>query len=302
MIVTPVDPLTLASEDFVRLRIPGLWDGLTVSRIEFRDGRAFWRAYRIANARRPDGPLWFVPHDDENAAFEAAVGAVRSWGGVLIAVEEARSVNAPDTRENGDVALGLPIDPNRNFRDDQPDYAGAMLADLGDPARMIIALHTNAPGFGAGASSPQCPPDDAGGRGEISILVCNDTYRPRRSVRRDWPFDDTDSVAIVPYRRGGAPYDAFCARRLVAADMNVQFERVVSSDGSLSNYAVTRRLPYLNLETRDRGSDAYGMADARNRMTRMIDLVMMQCASIAGVELRAPPPAIPRKPARRRRR
>ena len=93
----------MATDDFTRLADPALWDGLTVTRIEFRDDRTFWRLYRIDNQRKPHGPLWFVPHDNENAAFQAAVYAVRAYGGQVIAVEEARSIAGPDSRMNGDV-------------------------------------------------------------------------------------------------------------------------------------------------------------------------------------------------------
>ena len=147
-IVTPVDPMTMGTDDFTRLANPAIWDGLSVNRIEFREDRAFWRLYRIVNLRHPDGPLWFVPHDNENAAFQAAVFAVRSFGGVVIAVEEARSIDGPDSRMNPDVAFGRSIDPNRNFRDDTPNYAATILADPRRPARRS-SLHTSEPGYSA---------------------------------------------------------------------------------------------------------------------------------------------------------
>ncbi|MES2095766.1 MAG: hypothetical protein V4459_03330 [Pseudomonadota bacterium] len=291
-IVTPVDPLTMGTDDFTRLADPALWDGLAVTRIEFRDDRTFWRVYRIINTRKPNGPLWFVPHDNENAAFQAAVDAARSYGGVAIAVEEARSLTGPDSRMNPDVAFGRPVDPNRNFRDDASAYARTILADLGSPARLIIALHTNQPGFDARESDCAPPQPGASGSGEISVLLCSDLYLPRPSVRADWPYDDTDSVAIVAFQSDRSPATGFCSRALAAADMNIMFERVAKSDGSLSNYALYRGLPYVNLETQDRGIDPAGLGNARARLLGMIDVVMARCAPIAGVALR--PVAIPR--------
>lgn len=287
-IVTGVDPLQMATDDFIRLADPALWTDLKVTRIEFRDDRAFWRLYRIVNLRKPSGPLWFVPHDNENAAFQAAVYAVRSYGGEVIAVEEARSVNGPDSRMNGDVAYGRSIDPNRNFRDDSPAYAGAVLADLGDPARLIVALHTNEPGYDSKESTCGPPPPAYTGKGEISILLCNDLYTPRRSVSGRWPFDDTDSVAIVSYLGDRAPMSGFCARPLADADMNIMFEHVVTSDGSLSNYALFRGLPYVNFETQDRGVTPEGLGDSRSRLLAMIGVVMERCAPIEGLALRPP--------------
>jgi len=290
-IVTPVDPMVMGTDDFTRLASPAIWDGLSVSRIEFREDRAFWRLYRIVNLRHPGGPLWFVPHDNENAAFQAAVVAVRSYGGVVIAVEEARSLDGPDSRMNPDVAYGRSIDPNRNFRDDTPNYAATILADLGAPPRLIVALHTNEPGYSASEST--CTPPDAGytGKGEISVLLCNDLYAPRPSIRAAWPFDDTDSVAIVSYLGDRSPASGYCARPLSDADMNLLYEHVVTSDGSLSNYALLRGLPYVNLETQDRGTDPIGLANARSRLLSMISTVMTRCAPIEGVSLRRPAPS-----------
>ena len=289
-IVTPVDPMVMGTDDFTRLASPAIWDGLSVSRIEFREDRAFWRLYRIVNLRHPSGPLWFVPHDNENAAFQAAVFAVRSYGGVVIAVEEARSVDGPDSRMNPDVSYGRPIDPNRNFRDDTPNYAATILADLGAPPRLIIALHTNEPGYDASESTCTPPGATNTGKGEISVLLCSDLYSPRPSVRAAWPYDDTDSVAIVSYLGDRSPANGYCARPLADADMNIMYEHVVTSDGSLSNYALFRGLPYVNLETQDRGTDPIGMANARSRLLTMIGTVMARCAPIEGIALRPPPP------------
>ncbi len=287
-IVTPVDPLTMGTDDFIRLADPALWDGLTVTRIEFRDDRAFWRLYRIDNPRNPNGPLWFVPHDNENAAFQAAVYAVRAYGGQVVAVEEARSLSGPDSRMNGDVAFGKSIDPNRNFRDETPAYASEILASLGPPARLIVALHTNEPGYDSSESTcgPQLPAYT--GKGEISVLLCNDVYTPRPSLSEDWPFDDTDSVAIVSYPGSGGPGDGYCVQALADADMNIMLERVMTSDGSLSNFALFHGLPYVNLETQDRGVTPAGLGDARSRLLAMIGIVMDRCAPVEGLNLRPP--------------
>ncbi|RDE05130.1 hypothetical protein [Sphingomonas aracearum] len=298
-IVTAVDPLTIELDDFRRLADPEIWRDLQVRRIEFREGRTFWRLYRIANTRRPDGPLWLVPHDNENAAFQAAVYAARSYGGVVMAVEEARSLAGPDSRGNGDVAAGGDVDPNRNFRPDTPDFAGAMLADLGNPARLSVALHTNDPGYDAAGSS--CLPPESGeetGKGTISVLLCNDLYMPRRSIAGRWPFDDTDSVAIVSYLGERSPFSGFCARPLSDADFNIMFEHVVTSDGSASNFAVFRGLPYVNLETQERGVAPDQLGEARSRLLAMIDTVMARCAVIPRLSLDLPEPH--ERPRRRR--
>jgi hypothetical protein len=271
--VTPVDPLTVQDDDFARHRDPADWKGLTVSRIEFREERAAWRLWRIHNSRRPKGPLWFVPHDNENAGFEAGLAAVRKYGGTLIAVDAG--IAEDGVRMNQAVDYGRPVDPNRNFDSALPGYARRILADL-RPGMPIIALHTNGRGFDTGDS--RCNKSDPPGQGVISIRYCDDVLTPSPSQGRAWPWDDDDTVAFATFRTKDSPSAAFCRDRMVAADFNVVQERVIDSDRSLSNYAVLHDLDYLNFETLDRGNGAEGLAEGRRRLIHIIDRALAMCA------------------------
>lgn len=271
--VTPVDPLRVTDDDFARHRDPAEWRGLTVSQLEFREERAAWRLWRIVNSRHRHGPLWFVPHDNENAGFEAALVAVRRYGGTVITVDAG--VADDGVRTNRAVDYGRPVDPNRNFDSALPGYARRILADL--PRGMpVIALHTNARGFDTAESS--CNRSDPPGSGVISIRYCDDVLSPSPSKRRVWPWDDDDTVAFATHRTGTPRSAAFCGREMVQADFNVVFERVVTSDRSLSNYAVLHGIRYLNFETRERGDGASGLAESRNRLTHIIDRALAMCA------------------------
>lgn len=273
-VAAPVDPASVAHPDFRRVAAAE-WQGLDVRRQSVTDGDVTWTLFRIGNRARPDGPLWVVPHDNENAAFAAAVRAVRRWGGTLVAVDsgsddtvrDARFVRAPD---------GSRLDPNRTFTAAFPAYLNAMLADLGPRSRPIVALHTNAPGYDPAAGGCEAG-DDASGSGSISIRVCNATYTPRPAPSRSWPWDDDDSVVIAPYLAAGAPGDGWCQGRLTRGNFSISFERVTTGDGSLSNYAAQNGLPYLNFETQDRGNDPAGLAAARDRLTAMVDAAMERC-------------------------
>ncbi len=273
-IAGPVDPAQISHADFRRVAAED-WAGLSVRRQSVADGNVTWKLWRIANPANPNGPLWVVPHDNENAAFAAAVRAVKSWGGTIVAVDSggddtqraARYVHAHD---------GTRLDPNRTFTAAFPAYVNAVLADLGPRSRPIIALHTNAAGYDP-ASSTCGRETGPGGSGGISIRLCNATYTPRPAPTRSWPWDDDDSIVIAPYLASGAPGDGWCQRRLTRGNFNISFERVATSDGSLSNYAVQNGLSYLNFETQDRGSDPAGLADARDRLTAMIDAAMERC-------------------------
>lgn len=266
-----VNPLTIATDDFARHRDPATWRGLTVERIDFAEERARWRLYRIADPKRPRGPLWFVPHDDENAGFEAALVAIRRHGGTMIAVDGGGG------RRNRNVVFGRGIDPNRNFHDGLPRYPSQVLAAVNAGAWPIIALHTNSPGYDGSRS--RCPKlGNPHGEGVISIRFCNAVLTPSASRKRRWPFDSDDVVAFATYRATARPSAAFCRDAMVRDDWNVVQERVVNSDGSLSNYAVLHDLDYLNFETLETGTEPRALAAARNRLVWMIDRAMTLCA------------------------
>ena len=284
-----VDPLVTRDDDFARNRDPSLWSGLTVERITFRENRAHWAFWRIVNAARPGGVLWVVPHDNENGAFDTGLRSVGRYGGILIAVDTSAGDDSYAARFNGNVDWGAPIDPNRNFTDAAPRYVGALLADLWPGPRLIIALHSNAPGFGSGSST--CATAPRGGSGDISIRVCSDRYQPVVSRARAWPFDDDDSIAIIPYGAARDRAAMFCAPTLQAADFNIAFEYVRASDGSLSNYALLHGLRYVNFETRDRGNQPAERDAARARLTSMIETMMMRCLPGSATPLE--PPAAP---------
>ena len=270
-----LDPLTITDDaDFLRHPDPADWRGLTVRRIDLTEERATWRLYRIADRARPRGPLWFVPHDNENAGFEAALVAIRRYGGTIIAVA------SHGVRLNHDVAFGPPIDPNRNFHDGLPIYPSQVLAAINHGAWPIIALHSNARGYDPAGST--CPhPDDVPGTGSVSIRYCDAILTPSASRTGGYPFDDADTVAYATYNAASVPGAAFCEPQMMAADFNVIHERVIDSDGSLSNYAVLHHLDYLNFETRNRGLDPARLVQSRDRLVWMIDRVMAMCATPA---------------------
>lgn len=293
-----IDPLTVDDDDFARARDPGLWRDLRVERLGLREGGMGWRLWRIVNRARASGPLWVVTHDDENATFAAALFAVRSWGGVVMVVDTGARDIGYGARFNRD-GDGLQIDPNRNFRATTPLYARSMLRDLGAEPRLIVALHANAPGYDP--ALPRCPGEPLlrGGSGDMSVALCTARMTPRRSLARGWPFDDDDTLALLPHLATDADRTrGWCSGPLARADFNMVYEHVGYSDGSLSNYAVLRGLDYINFETRDRGNGLAALIDGRSRLLTMIDRAMTLCAPIAGVTLR---PGQPPRPAPRRR-
>lgn len=269
-----VDPLAIADDDFARHRDAATWAGLRVEKVEFREDRVRWRLWRIVSTERPRGPLWLVPHDNEHGAFDAALAAVRAYGGTIVAVDSGVHPEHDGQRFNYAVDRGAPVDPNRNFDDAMPLYAANLLGGWKPGDGPIIALHTNSKGFDPRLST--CDSGGVGGNGVISIRFCDARYTPYPSASRAWPFDDDDTMAFAPHLAGRDPATAFCLP-LKGSNFNLVVETVGVSDRSISNYAVPRGHDYLTLETLDSGPAPAALEDQRDRLMAMVDRIFATC-------------------------
>ncbi|MEM6849200.1 MAG: hypothetical protein AAF580_14230 [Pseudomonadota bacterium] len=225
-----------------------------LSKATVRDaGRSDWVFTTYTNKMSPNGPIWYLPHDDEDAAFDAAVYAIATYGGRFIAAD------AREKRNFGN------IDPNRAFGRTNgsvrpcsitrayPAYTQFVM-DGFRGARNILTLHTNADG----------PP--------LSVRVNSAKLRGYPATV-NVGLSDPDNVVILAGRQ---PLEnnrqvARFADALRGAGLNVIYERVTraNNDCSLSNYMALsgeRRL-YVNIEAQD---------GARTAQKRMIDIVMRQ--------------------------
>jgi hypothetical protein len=254
---------------------PAYLDGLTVSQSRFSEGGFEWHILKFTNAEMPVGPLWVVPHDDENAAFEAAIAAVKLYGGTVVAVNSGPGSSRFQPGKGtcgGRAAILSRCDPNRNFSSATPLFTKAFIGDLA-PGQPIIALHTNSPGYGSG-------------KGDITILdaqtASHGVSRPRKDghfgLNQPASLNDPDTYAILPYRSPDKPEtDVKCRNALISSGVHVWHELVKKSDGSLSNY-VTQSLPgtaYVNMESR-READL-SVAAERHRL--MIAAYLQDCVS-----------------------
>ena len=276
-IYNALNTITIDDDDFIRNRDPALWQGLKVRRETFKDGGASWALWRVQNVKKPSGPLWLQLHDNENGAFAAALYGLRIYGGAAVFVDTGPRDKDYSARLNANIKNHRPIDPNRNFIP-KSIYTEAILKDLGTPPRLMISIHTNSPGFDGEDSDCNSQSDQAYGRGKISIFYCDDIMKPRKSVTGRYPFEDTDSLAIIPYPANGHLENAYCAQKLIQADFNILFERIKGKgDKSLSNYAMFAGYKYVNIETQDRGTNPQGLNDASARASIMIDDIMKHC-------------------------
>lgn len=254
-------------------------DGIGVGELKFAENGFDWQLIRFTNVAKPTGPLWMVPHDDENAAFDAMIDAVKLYGGVGITVNSTGwgrlqpGSGSCGTRER----IVSSCDPNRNFADRTPSYTSAFL-DQRPAGQPIIALHTNKPGYGDG-------------QGNISMYASakQDSFFGNGSVPA---LDNPDTFGLMSYRIGVPTPEAVndCRVALNAAGINFWKERVGASDGSMSNYLILNHpeITYFNAESRQEADPA--VAAARHGMMAAAFLRDCQTHMIAPVSAEAAPP------------
>lgn len=208
-----------------------------------------WRLQIVTNTRNPGTALWFVPHDNEDAAFTTAVRGVAAYGGVMVAVETggSRYNGAQDPNRNFHPGGSYPACPQQRVRSSK--FAEEILSylpkdALGRRADRIIALHTNARGFDG---------DQAGGSGGISIRHPLLGSRPYRSDNPTSASSPDDTMVFLASTRAleKDPKLARLKEYLNSRGVNIMFESVQGSrnDCSLSNYAaLTGMDDYVNVE------------------------------------------------------
>ncbi len=236
----------------------------------FTEGNLQWVLQIIQNKKRPRGPLWVVPHDDEDVAFDSAVNVVLRYGGAVVAVERNHD------RYNRPLAGKKKQDPNRNFDVGEgtkcrlqlarsPAYTRRVLRWL-SKGQPIIALHTNKEGYDV---VPE--PDEDKSKGNVAIgierkLDSNITEFPSpRPIRAMSPNDTLIYVASQRLPDADPKLMRFVGA-LNSSGIHVLYEYVEKNDCSLSNYAVLKSIPYVNIEVVD--------DDNTGAQVRMIDIVM----------------------------
>ncbi len=225
------------------------------------EGPFQWVFHVLEHTKAPKGPFWVVPHDNENAAFDAGVHAVLTYGGGLLAVDSSGN----RTRYGQD--------PNRNFsrsrsesrlcsgqRRAAPRYTAAILGHYRGRSGPYLALHNNRNGHAGN-----------GGSGNLSMALAG------RSIT-SWPgaavgspaLRDEDNLVFMADRHPPGT-DANTRRRIAAlnrAGLNVMHKEVTdrSFDCSMSDFVARHRLgDYYNIEAE---------LGARRTQIEMVDRLM----------------------------
>ncbi len=223
--------------------------GLCIYKVAFKEGRFAWEMLLLFNPNHPKGAFWFLPHDNENSAFDAALYAIKRYKGGFLSVVA------------GNRRLFHSQDPNRNFgttkrsarvcsgqRAPAPIYTRTIfyIIDHFRQGAPYLALHNNADGYRGD-----------GGRGTISILHStprSQAYPAWKSIERsNGGLRDEDTMVYIAGTSFNAPKSKIA--RLNRLGINVKYEWVdaLHNDCSMSNYVILgkRTQNYYNIETQE---------------------------------------------------
>lgn len=226
-----LDPASVSDRDVKRAAGTIAAAGLCVSEETVTDRGVSWRFITIADPKHRNGPVWYLPHDNENTAFSAALYAVQRYGGEMVALE------------TGEGRTFRGIDPNRWFAARSADSAACRLSgataaytrhvmQLFKGQHAILTIHNNARGGGV----------------SVNMRGAKTT-----GFRAGGSLSDPDHLVFIagtqPIARDGAAQRQRDA--LLRAGLNVVHEEVSrqNNDCSLSNHAALNdRRPYYNIE------------------------------------------------------
>jgi hypothetical protein len=221
---------------------------LSVRVVSFKEGRYYWKMLLVTNPKRNRGPFMFLPHDNENSAFDTAVYATTKYGGGFLAVMSKGR------------RYFMRQDPNRNFGDSQqsarvcrqqhapaPLYSHIVFGII-DTYRSsgmpYLALHNNKDGYSAN-----------GGSGGVSILKSTKTVQAypasNHITTSTRGLKDEDSLVYIASKSSKPNRNKL--KRLLRAGLNTKYEVISSrtNDCSMSNYVILQRGTdrYYNIET-----------------------------------------------------
>ena len=214
--------------------------GLCINQIAFKEGGYHWKMLLVTHPKAPKGPFWFLPHDNEQSAFDAAVYATRKYGGGFLAVmaNDQRNFEGQDPNRNfGDT---LSTAQNCTKQNQPAPRYGKIIFHIIDTYRAssmpYLALHNNTNGGG------------------ISILKSTPSVRSFSAYKTTVDgqgLRDEDSLIYIAGKSRTPNKKKL--KKLLKNGLNTRYETVNNSnnDCSMSNYVVLNRNTekYYNIET-----------------------------------------------------
>jgi len=204
--------------------------GLNVSLLGFKEGKYTWYMFLVTNPKRPNGPFWFLPHDNENSAFDSAVYATKKYGGGFLAIY------------NRDKRYNRGQDPNRNFslsstKEPSCKYQNAPSPIYTSTIMRVINEHKS-------TNMPYLALHNNTNRGGISILKNSPStisylaYPKGKIYESNGGVADEDSLVYIAGTSSTPPKSK--VSRLLKMGLNTKYEIVnrYNNDCSMSNFIV----------------------------------------------------------------
>ena len=222
-------------------------ENLCVHLLSFNEKKYHWKMLLVTNPKKSTGFFWFLPHDDENSAFDSAVYATEKYGGGFLSVI------------SNDKRYFMGQDPNRNFGTDShtakickkqhypaplySKYIFEIIDSYKKPNMPYLALHNNKNGWYGN-----------GGAGGVSILKNSKTVKSYLSGKvltgKFKGMKDEDNLVYIAGKKKYPNRSKLDA--LLSDGLHVKYEIVNerSNDCSMSNYLVLNKgNNYYNIET-----------------------------------------------------
>lgn len=185
----------------------------------------------VTNPARRRGPVWVVPHDNEDSAFDTAVYSAIAYGGGFVAVENAERRILP----NG-------VDPNRAFGSAKVKCTGRGVAsssytkavmEFAGTGNLFLSLHSNDDGHGNGRGHISAERKKAG--------ALHGFMSP--NPRTQSLADGDNAILLAGTEAANEGNAAALVSHFTNAGINVIYEQVkrARNDCSLSNYLVAER-------------------------------------------------------------
>jgi hypothetical protein len=214
---------------------------LCIHKVAFNEGKQHWEMLLVTNPKHPKGLFWFLPHDNENVAFDSAVYAVGRYGGGFLSVLSSGS------------RYHAGQDPNRNFSNNKHKEPTCRHQKSASPIYTrnvfsIIDAHK-------GRSIPYLALHNNTNGGGVSILRSSKSVRsypayPVKKIKNGRGLMDEDSLVYIAGKSPMPPRSKL--NKLIKNGLNVRYEAVRSTnnDCSMSNYVVLgkKSTRYYNIE------------------------------------------------------
>ncbi len=213
---------------------------LCLNLISFKEHNLTWKLLLITNPNRNSGLFWFLPHDNENSAFDAGIYAIKRYGGGLLAIV------------NSNKRYNAWQDPNRNFSYSREKLSSCKEQKAASPiyTNMIFSIidYYKAPNL------PYLALHNNTNKGGISILKSSPKVKSflaykKSQINSKNPLTDEDNLVYTAGLTNTPPNRVY---RLLKSGLNVKYEVVNSNnnDCSMSNFVVIEKgvTNYYNIE------------------------------------------------------